>query len=266
VKQNCQRFFTAVDRCKSSDPRCPGLLQERLGGNTLTSSAESFVGPRAAGNETVAETGGRLAVVEDDARMRQALSFQLGTAGFRVATYSSAEKFLEALAAMEVDCIVADIYLPRMNGLKLQEELNRTVPYASIVFITGHGDLSLGMHAMRKGAVDFLEKPLDDEALLSAIARGTDLSRKRRAERVQRIELEKRQSTLTPREGEVFLLITAGLLNKQVGAELGATERTIKAHRGQVMNKMHANSLADLVRMAGILQIHAARTQPSQAR
>jgi FixJ family two-component response regulator len=162
---------------------------------------------------------------------------------------------------MEFDCVVADIYLPRMNGLRLQEELSRTVPYVSIVFITGHGDLSLGMHAMRKGAVDFLEKPLDDGALLSAITRGAVLSRKRRAEQLQRIELEKRQSTLTPREGEVFLLITAGLLNKQIGAELGATERTIKAHRGRVMDKMNAGSLADLVRMAGILQIHASHTQ-----
>jgi FixJ family two-component response regulator len=214
----------------------------------------------AARNEPAAETGIRLAVVEDDERMRQALSFQLGTAGFQVTAYASAQKFFEASAAKEFDCVVADIYLPRINGLKLQEELNRTVPYASIVFITGHGDLSLGMHAMRKGAVDFLEKPLDDEALLSAITRGTDLSRRRRAEQVQRVELGKRQSSLMPREGEVFLLITAGLLNKQVGAELGATERTIKAHRGQVMNKMHADSLADLVRMAGILQIHPAGT------
>jgi two-component system response regulator FixJ len=228
----------------------------------MTSLAEAFVAPRTTRNETDAETGGiTIAVVEDDERMRQALHFQLSTAGFQVATYSSAEKFFEASAAMEFDCVVADIYLPRMNGLRLQEELSRTVPYVSIVFITGHGDLSLGMHAMRKGAVDFLEKPLDDGALLSAITRGAVLSRKRRAEQLQRIELEKRQSTLTPREGEVFLLITAGLLNKQIGAELGATERTIKAHRGRVMDKMNAGSLADLVRMAGILQIHASHTQ-----
>lgn len=223
----------------------------------MTLPAETFVAPRTTRNETVSETEGiRVAVVEDDERMRQALIFQLGTAGFQVAAYASAEKFLEASATKEFDCVVADIYLPRMNGLQLQEELNRTVPYASIVFITGHGDLSLGMHAMRKGAVDFLEKPVDDEALLTSITCGADLSRKQRAEQVQRIELEKRQSTLTPREREVFLLITAGLLNKQVGADLGVTERTVKAHRGRVMDKMHAGSLADLVRMAGILQIH----------
>ncbi len=183
--------------------------------------------------------------------------FQLSTAGFEVAPYSSAEELLEAIDAKEFDCVVADIYLPRMNGLQLQEELNRTVPYASIVFITGHGDLSLGMHAMRRGAVDFLEKPVEDQALLSSIARGADLSRSRRAEQFERVGFEKLQRSLTSREREVFALITTGLLNKQVGTELGTTERTVKAHRASVMSKMGADSLAALVRMAGILQIRS---------
>ena len=156
------------------------------------------------------------------------------------------------------------INLPRMNGLELQEELNRTVPYASIVFITGHNDLPLGMRAMKRGAVDVLEKPIDDETLLNSVARGAYLSRKRRAEHNQRIELEKRYGCLTPRECEVFDLITAGLLNKQVGARLGTTERTVKAHRERVMSKMLAGSLADLVRMADVLQIHPARAQAAQ--
>jgi two-component system, LuxR family, response regulator FixJ len=217
--------------------------------------------------ENCATTEGiTVAAVEDDERMRQALVFQIATAGLEVASYASAEEFLEAANAKEFDCIVVDINLPKMNGLQLQEELNRTVPFASIVFITGHGDLSLGMHAMRKGAVDFLEKPIDDETLLSSIARGADLSRKRRAEHIQRIELEKRHGCLTPREREVFGLITTGFLNKQVGAELGTTERTVKAHRERVMSKMGAGSLADLVRMAGILQIQSARTQSARMR
>ncbi len=207
---------------------------------------------------TVATTGLiRVAIIEDEERVRHALAFELRTAGFEVAAYSSAEELLEAVDAKEFDCIVADIFLPRMNGLQLQEELNRAVPYASIVFVTGHGDLSLGMHAMRKGAVDFLEKPVDDQALLSSIARGAQLSRRRRAEQIERIELEKLQHSLTSREREVFTLITTGLLNKQVGAELGTTERTVKAHRASVMSKMGAGSLADLVRMAGILHIHS---------
>jgi FixJ family two-component response regulator len=201
----------------------------------------------------------RVAVVEDDERLRQALVFQLGTAGFQVLPYSSAEEFLKVPDASAFDCIVADLILPRMNGLQLQEELNRLVPFASIVFITGHGVLSLGMRAMREGAVDFLEKPVDEGALLTAITRGSRLSRARRDEQLHRVGLEKRHRTLTPREREVFALITMGLLNKQVGAELGATERTIKVHRGRVMNKMCANSLADLVNMAGTLLIHATR-------
>lgn len=199
----------------------------------------------------------RVAVVEDDERLRQALGFQLGTAGFQVAAYGSAEEFLRVPDASAFGCIVADLLLPRMNGLQLQEELRRAMPFASIVFITGHGDLSLGMQAMREGAVDFLEKPVDEEALLTSIKRGAKLSRARRAERLHHMGLEKRHRTLTPREREVFALITTGLLNKQVGAELGATERTIKVHRGRVMNKMRANSLADLVNMAGTLRIHA---------
>jgi len=189
--------------------------------------------------------------------VRQALSFQLSTAGFEATAYASAEELLEASDAKEFDCVVADIYLPRMNGLELQEELCRTIPYASIVFITGHGDLSLGMHAMRKGAVDFLEKPVDDHALLSSIARGVELSRRRRAERSHLIKLEELHRSLTSREREVFVLITSGLLNKQVAAELGTTERTVKAHRASVMDKMGAGSLADLVRMAGVLQLHS---------
>jgi FixJ family two-component response regulator len=199
----------------------------------------------------------RVAIVEDDERVRQAIAFQIRTAGFEVAAYSTAEEVLEFVDTMAFDCVVADIYLPRMNGLQLQEELNRVVPYASIVFVTGHGDLSLGMHAMRKGAVDFLEKPVDDQALLRSIARGAHLSRRRRAEQFERTELEELQRSLTAREREVFALITTGLLNKQVGAELGTTERTVKAHRASVMSKMGAGSIADLVRMAGILHIHS---------
>ena len=199
----------------------------------------------------------RVALIEDDESARHALSFQLRTAGFEVAAYASAEELLEASDAKEFDCVVADIYLPKMNGLQLQEELKRTVPYASIVFITGHGDLSIGMHAMRNGAVDFLEKPLDDQALLNSVARGSELSRTRRAQQLQLVELEELQLTLTSREREVFALITSGLLNKQVAAELGTTERTVKAHRASVMNKMGADSIADLVRMAGVLQIHS---------
>lgn len=221
------------------------------------------VGPQSGGAKNVQDRAVgttdriRVAIVEDDERVRQALVFQLSTAGLEVVPYAAAEEFLEAADAYKFDCIVADIFLPKMNGLQLQQEFSRIFPYASIIFITGHGDLSLGMHAMRNGAVDFLEKPVEDQALLNSIARGVDLCRKRRAEQCKRIELDEHRHSLTSREREVFGLITTGLLNKQVAAELGTTERTVKAHRASVMFKMGAGSLADLVRMAGILEIHS---------
>jgi FixJ family two-component response regulator len=230
----------------------------------MAPTATTRVGPgtrrakdaRATATDATSERIG-VAIIEDDDRVRRALAFELRTAGFEVAAYSAAEELLESVDAKGFDCVVSDVYLPRMNGLQLQEELNRTVPYTSIVFITGHGDLSLGMHAMRKGAVDFLEKPVDDQALLSSITRGAQLSRARRAEQFERTELEEFQRSLTSREREVFALITAGLLNKQAASELGTTERTVKAHRASVMRKMGAGSLADLVRMAGVLHIHS---------
>jgi FixJ family two-component response regulator len=196
-----------------------------------------------------------VAVVEDDENFREALVFQLVTAGFQVAACPSAESFLESSRSEGYDCIVADICLPRMNGLQLLAEIKRSVPFVSIIFVTGRGDISIGVQAMREGAVDCLEKPIDDQTLLNSIKRATGLYRTRRAEDMQRLELRQREGTLTRREHEVFGLITSGLLNKQVGATLGATERTIKTHRGRVMNKMSADSLADLVRMAEILRI-----------
>ena len=198
-----------------------------------------------------------IAVIEDDGPTREALAFQLGTAGFRVVAHPSAESFLDAASSKDADCIVADICLPRMNGLELLTEMRRSAPFVSILFVTGRGDMSIGVQAMREGAIDCLNKPVDDAALLDAVRRGTDLCRMRRAEHMRLIELKEREKTLTPREHQVFALITSGLLNKQVGAQLGPAERTIKTHRGRVMTKMGAGSLADLVRMGETLQIHA---------
>lgn len=197
-----------------------------------------------------------VAVIDDDERFREALSFQLRTADISVDAYRSAESFLEAARAKQFDCIVADICLSRLNGLQLLAMLKQSTPFSSIVVITGHGDLSLGVQAMREGAIDCLEKPIDDASLLWAVKRGVELFRSNRAAYLQRMELEKREESLTTREREVFALITAGMLNKQVGAELGPSEQTVKKHRARVMNKMGATSLADLVRMAEILRIH----------
>jgi FixJ family two-component response regulator len=199
-----------------------------------------------------------IAIVEDNESVRAALAFQLATASFEVAEYASGESLLRSAEFWNYDCVVADICLPKMNGLQLLAEIKQAAPYVSVIFVTGCGDISIGVQAMRDGAIDCLEKPIDDQTLLKAIERGADLSRKKRAECERRLELLERRETLTPREREVFALVTGGLLNKQVGATLGATERTVKTHRGRVMNKMNAGSLADLVRMAQILEIHPA--------
>jgi FixJ family two-component response regulator len=199
-----------------------------------------------------------VAIVEDDERFREALAFQLTSAKFEIEAFPTAESFLESPAFKDFDCGIVDICLPKRNGLQLLSEVKRADSFTSIIFVTGCGDMSLGIQAMREGAIDCLEKPIDDDTLLNTLRRAAKLAQKKRIDHLQRIELRQREETLTPREREVFGLVTNGLLNKQVGATLGATERTIKTHRGRVMNKMNADSLADLVRMAELLQIHLA--------
>lgn len=198
-----------------------------------------------------------VAIIEDHESTRKALVRQVRAAGFTTVDFASALDFLGAPERFTVDCVVADVHLPVMDGLRLQEELRQTVPHASIVFITGDAELSIGMQAMRRGAADFLEKPLDDDTLFEAIRRGVELARQRLQGEAELKELERRHHSLTPREKDVFVLISRGLLNKQVAAELGTTERTIKAHRRRVMDKMQAKSLADLIRSASLLRIDA---------
>lgn len=201
---------------------------------------------------------GAIAVIEDNESTRRALVRQINSAGFRIVDFASAVDFLNAPERFTVDCVVADVHLPMMDGLQLQEELRQTVPYAPIIFITGYAELAIGVQAMRRGATDFLQKPVDDETLFDAIRHAVEVSRGRRSAEAERKELQRRYDSLTPREREVFALITRGLLNKQVAAELGAAERTIKAHRARVMEKMGAESLADLVRSSSLLGVGAA--------
>jgi RNA polymerase sigma factor (sigma-70 family) len=199
----------------------------------------------------------RVAVVDNDERSREALVFQLSTAGFNVASYASAQELLASKDTRNFDCVVAEILLPKMNGLQLQEQLSENRNFASIVFITERDDLSLVVQAMKAGAMDVLGKPVDDEALLTAIEIGVQRSRARATEHAERLNLEQRFRSLPPRQREVFALVTAGLLNKQVAAELGISERTVKVHRERLRRKMGADSLAELSRMAGTLQIPA---------
>ena len=218
----------------------------------IATSTEISIGPKI---EPVVAARTSVSIVEDDSRCREALARQLSRAGFEVAAHPSAERFLESAHLKEWDCVVADIHLPRMNGVQLLAEIKQSQSCTQMVFFTGRREVSGAVQVMREGAVDCLEKPIDDQKLLNAVTRASELSRRKRVEHSKRVELQRREKSLTPREREVFALVTAGLLNKQVGAELGATERTIKTHRGRVMNKMNAGSLADLVRMAELLQV-----------
>jgi len=188
------------------------------------------------------------------------------SAGISATTFSSAAEFLGDRIHDEVDCAVIDLRMPGVDGFMLQETLARSMPHLSVVFVTGHGDVPTGVKAMKEGAVDFLEKPVDDQALLAAVRRAAERSRDRRASRVELDILRRRYERLSPRERQVFQLITSGLLNKQAGAVLGTGEKTIKVQRAQVMDKMQASSLAELVRMADQLHIQPAHKADSKQR
>jgi FixJ family two-component response regulator len=195
-------------------------------------------------------------VVDDDASIRTALSRLVRSAGLGVETFASAQQFLRYERPATPACLVLDVQLPGLDGLELQHQLNEENAALPIVFITGHGDIPMSVRAMKAGAVDFLSKPFQDHALLDAIQQAIAKGRQVSQHQAEVAELRRRADTLTPREREVLALVVSGLLNKQVGFKLGVCEKTIKVHRGQVMKKMHADSLADLVRMAGKLGIH----------
>ena len=193
-------------------------------------------------------------VVDDDVRVRHALSSLLASAGLEVAAFASAREFLEADKLDAPACLVLDLELPDIHGLELQKDLaEREAP--PIVFITGHGDIPSSVKAMKAGAVEFLPKPFGDEELLRAIDAALALDRAERLKRSERIVLKDRYARLTPREREVLTFVVAGFANKQTAGELGISEITIGVHRGQIMRKLGARSLAELVRLADKLGI-----------
>jgi FixJ family two-component response regulator len=188
-------------------------------------------------------------VVDDDESVRRSLGRLIRSVGLAVETFPSAKAFLQREATDRPACLVLDIRLPGPSGLDLQETLIRAEKDVPTVFITGFGDVPTTVRAMKGGAIDFLEKPFNDQELLDCIQRGVARSREQCAERAEREQLQRRHVTLTPREREVMLQVVTGKLNKQIADDLSIAEKTTKVHRGRVMHKMQAKSVADLVRM-----------------
>jgi RNA polymerase sigma factor (sigma-70 family) len=189
-------------------------------------------------------------IVDDDESVRKALARLITSVGLKVEAFSSAIEFLKRDHYDGPSCLVLDIRMPGLSGLDLQAELAKAQRTLSIVFITGHGNIPMSVQAIKAGAVDFLEKPFDEQALLDAVHLGIQKDRAAKENLAELKEIQECVESLTPREREVFALVVTGMLNKQIAFEMGISEKTIKVHRARVMQKMQAESLADLVRLA----------------
>jgi FixJ family two-component response regulator len=199
-------------------------------------------------------------VVDDDASVRDGLTNLFRSVGLQCAAFGSAAELLGSKLPDAPSCLVLDVRLPGVSGLDFQAELTKANIAIPIIFMTGHGDIPMSVQAMKAGAIDFLSKPFRDQAMLDAVATAIERDRKRRESETAVAGLRSRFESLTAREREVMALVTDGLMNKQIAAELGVSEITVKIHRGHTMKKMGARSLADLVRMAQALGIRGPRS------
>jgi FixJ family two-component response regulator len=206
--------------------------------------------PLSPGPSSQACTPPTVFVVDDDAAVLKSLSRLFRSEGLAVATFASPWEFLDRHDPNAPGCMVLDMAMPRLNGLELQDALAARGDEVAIVFLTGHGDIPTSVKAMKRGAVDFLTKPVDDEELLKAVRAALEKDSLQRQARAEVAELQKRLATLTPREREVLEHVISGQLNKQIAADLGTVEQTIKVHRGRVMEKMKVRSVAELVHLA----------------
>ena len=198
-------------------------------------------------------------VVDDDVSVRESLELLIRSEGWQPQTFSSAQHFLSHPRTPVPSCLVLDISMPGLNGLELQKRVAVQHPDVPIIFITGYGDVTKAVQAMKAGAVEFLTKPFNDEVLLGAVRQALERSQVALGQQAEIKELRDRYTSLSPREREVMALVVSGLSNKQVGGELGISEITVKAHRGNVMQKMKADSLPDLVTMAAKLRVNSPR-------
>lgn len=194
-----------------------------------------------------------ICVIDDDAEVRGSIDSLLRSAGFAVRTFDGPESYLACAEADQASCLLLDIRLNGADGLDFQQALAESEVHVPVILITGHGDIPMTVRGMKAGAVDFLAKPFDEETMLAAVNEAVARDRQRRSQMDEGADVRARYEALTPREGEVMALVTAGLMNKQVAGRLGLSEITVKIHRGNLMRKMQAQSLADLVRMAEML-------------
>ena len=196
-----------------------------------------------------------VAIIDDDAAFRESLGRLVKSDGYRVTQFESADDFLADPGHEQLACAIVDLRMPGLSGIELQRQIKEMLPHVAVVFLTGHAAIPASVQAMRAGAVDFLEKPVAEAQLFSAIRNAIERAQTSKSEQTELAGLRHQYQRLTPREREVLALVTAGLLNKQIAYKLGTTERTVKAHRRQVMDKLSAESLAHLVRIADRLGI-----------